>query len=51
MGAALLEAYRGLGYTVVANARSIDPSDDPGVAAVAGDIAELATAGRIVATR
>src|SRR5271157_5133281 len=50
MGAALVDAYRGLGYAVVANARSIAPSDDPGVAAVAGDIAEPATADRIVAT-
>ena len=50
MGAALVDAYRGLGYAVVANARSIAPSDDPGVATVAGDIAEPATADRIVAT-
>jgi NAD(P)-dependent dehydrogenase (short-subunit alcohol dehydrogenase family) len=48
IGAALVEAYRGLGYAVVANARSIAPSDDPDVAAVAGDIAEPATADRIV---
>ena len=49
IGAALVDAYRGLGYAVVANARSIASSDDPGVAAVAGDIAEPATADRIVA--
>ena len=35
---------------MVANSRSIAPSADPGVAAVAGDIAEPATADRIVAT-
>ncbi len=50
MGAALVEAYRGLGYAVVANSRSIAAGDDPGVAAVAGDIADPATADRIVAT-
>ncbi|OBH77168.1 3-oxoacyl-ACP reductase [Mycobacterium scrofulaceum] len=50
MGAALVRAYRELGYTVVANSRSIAPDDDPGVAAVAGDVADPATADRIVAT-
>ena len=50
MGAALVDAYRGLSYAVVANSRSIAPTDDPGVATVAGDIAEPATADRIVTT-
>ncbi len=50
MGAALVEAYRGLGYAVVANSRSIAAGNDPGVAAVAGDVADPATADRIVAT-
>jgi NAD(P)-dependent dehydrogenase (short-subunit alcohol dehydrogenase family) len=50
LGAAIVDAYRGLNYAVVANSRSITPSDDPGVAAVAGDIAEPATAERIVTT-
>ena len=50
MGAAMVDAYRGLDYAVVANSRSITPRDDPGVAAVAGDIAEPATADRIVTT-
>jgi NAD(P)-dependent dehydrogenase (short-subunit alcohol dehydrogenase family) len=49
-GAALVDAYRALDYAVVANSRSITPSADPGVAAVAGDIAEPATADRILAT-
>ena len=49
-GAALVDAYRGLNYAVVANSRSITPSDDRGIAAVDGDIAEPATADRIVAT-
>ena len=47
-GAALVDAYRGLDYAVVANSRSITPSADPDVATVAGDIAEPATADRIV---
>jgi NAD(P)-dependent dehydrogenase (short-subunit alcohol dehydrogenase family) len=50
IGAALVDAYRGLDYAVVASSRSITPTDDPGVAAVAGDIAEPATADRIIAT-
>jgi NAD(P)-dependent dehydrogenase (short-subunit alcohol dehydrogenase family) len=50
MGAALVDAYRRLNYAVVANSRSIAPTDDPGVATVAGDIAEPATADRIVTT-
>ena len=39
IGAALVTAYRKLGYAVVANSRSITPSDDPLVLTVAGDIA------------
>ncbi|SDL07763.1 NADP-dependent 3-hydroxy acid dehydrogenase YdfG [Nonomuraea maritima] len=39
VGAALVSAYRELGYAVVANARSIAPSTDPMVRTVAGDIA------------
>ena len=50
IGAALVDAYRGLDYAVVANSRSIAPSDDPNLAGVAGDIAEPATADRIVTT-
>jgi len=34
IGAALVDAYRGLGYAVVANSRSIQPSADAGVATV-----------------
>lgn len=49
MGAALVDAYRELDFAVVANSRSIAPSDDPGVAAVAGDVADPGTADRIVA--
>jgi len=50
IGAALVDAYRALNYAVVANSRSITLTDEPGVAAVAGDIAEPATADRIVTT-
>jgi NAD(P)-dependent dehydrogenase (short-subunit alcohol dehydrogenase family) len=50
IGAALVDAYRELDYAVVANSRSIASTDDPGVATVAGDIAEPATADRVVTT-
>ncbi|WP_433567173.1 SDR family NAD(P)-dependent oxidoreductase [Nocardia sp. CA-151230] len=49
IGAGLVEAYRKLGYAVVATARSIPESDDPAVLAIAGDIADAATADRIIA--
>jgi NAD(P)-dependent dehydrogenase (short-subunit alcohol dehydrogenase family) len=49
IGAALVPAYRKLGYAVVANSRSIAPSDDPGVLAVAGDVAVPGTGARIIA--
>jgi NAD(P)-dependent dehydrogenase (short-subunit alcohol dehydrogenase family) len=49
IGAALVPAYRKLGYAVVANSRSITPSDDPGVLAVAGDVAVPGVGARIVA--
>jgi NAD(P)-dependent dehydrogenase (short-subunit alcohol dehydrogenase family) len=48
IGAGLTTAYRQLGYAVVASALSIQPSEDPGVVAVQGDIAEPDTAERIV---
>ena len=47
IGAALVTAYRKLGYAVVANSRSITPSDDPLVRTVAGDIADPAVAARV----
>jgi NAD(P)-dependent dehydrogenase (short-subunit alcohol dehydrogenase family) len=49
IGAAIVQAYRKLGYRVVATSRTIKPSDDPGVATVAGDIGDRATAQRVVA--
>jgi NAD(P)-dependent dehydrogenase (short-subunit alcohol dehydrogenase family) len=48
IGAALVTAYRKLGYAVVANSRSITPSDDPMVRTAAGDIADPAVAARVI---
>jgi len=48
IGAAVVDAFRHDGYAVVAAARAIDQPSDPGVIAVSGDIAEPATARRIV---
>ncbi|MER6267298.1 SDR family oxidoreductase [Streptomyces sp900105755] len=49
IGAALVEGYRKLGHAVVATSRTIDPADDAGVLTVQGDIADPATAERVVA--
>jgi NAD(P)-dependent dehydrogenase (short-subunit alcohol dehydrogenase family) len=48
IGAGLVAGYRGRGWAVVANARTIRPSEDPDVLTVEGDIANPATADRIV---
>jgi NAD(P)-dependent dehydrogenase (short-subunit alcohol dehydrogenase family) len=48
IGAGLVTAYRKLGYAVVANARSITPSDDPMVLTVAGDIAAPGVGTRVI---
>jgi len=48
IGAGLVADYRRLGYAVVANSRSISPSDDPMVFAVSGDIAQPGVGQRIV---
>jgi NAD(P)-dependent dehydrogenase (short-subunit alcohol dehydrogenase family) len=48
IGAGIAAALRGAGYRVVATARSIPRSDDPDLLVVEGDIAEEATADRIV---
>ncbi|CAB3746098.1 SDR family NAD(P)-dependent oxidoreductase [Paraburkholderia solisilvae] len=50
IGAELVKAFRERGYGVVAVARSIKPSDDPGIATVAGDIGEREVAQRAVDT-
>src|SRR5271155_2712031 len=48
IGAGLTKAYRERGYAVIASARSIGPSEDSGIVAVEGDIADPQTAQRIV---
>jgi NAD(P)-dependent dehydrogenase (short-subunit alcohol dehydrogenase family) len=48
IGAAVVQAYRALDYRVVATSRSIQPSTDPNILTVAGDIADPATAQRVI---
>jgi NAD(P)-dependent dehydrogenase (short-subunit alcohol dehydrogenase family) len=48
IGAGLVAGYRRRGWAVVANALTIKPSQDPDVLTVSGDIAEPATADRII---
>jgi NAD(P)-dependent dehydrogenase (short-subunit alcohol dehydrogenase family) len=48
IGAGLVSAYRGLGYAVIANARSMPASEDPRIVTVAGDIGDPDTARRAV---
>ncbi|MER6355946.1 SDR family oxidoreductase [Streptomyces sp. NPDC001634] len=48
IGAGLVDAYRKLGYAVVATSRTIAPSTDAGVLTVQGDIADPATAERVI---
>jgi NAD(P)-dependent dehydrogenase (short-subunit alcohol dehydrogenase family) len=48
IGAGLVAGYRRLGYAVVANSRTISPSDDPMVLAVPGDIGQPGVGQRIV---
>ena len=45
---ALVEAYRGRNYRVVATARSVKPSRDPDILGVPGDIADRKTAERLI---
>ncbi|WP_255745013.1 SDR family oxidoreductase [Streptacidiphilus sp. ASG 303] len=49
LGAAIVDAYRKAGHAVVATSRSIAPSDDAGILTVQGDIADPATAERVIA--
>ncbi|WP_030177170.1 SDR family NAD(P)-dependent oxidoreductase [Streptomyces sp. NRRL S-813] len=49
IGAGLVDAYRKLGYSVVATSRSIAASQDADVLTVRGDIADPATAERVIA--
>ncbi|HEY2239591.1 MAG TPA: SDR family oxidoreductase [Streptosporangiaceae bacterium] len=50
IGAGLIQGYRRQGWAVLASARTIKPSADPDLVTVEGDIAEAATAERIIAT-
>jgi NAD(P)-dependent dehydrogenase (short-subunit alcohol dehydrogenase family) len=50
IGAETVKAFRKLGHQVVATSRSIKPSDDANIATVAGDIADPATARRVIET-
>jgi NAD(P)-dependent dehydrogenase (short-subunit alcohol dehydrogenase family) len=50
IGAGLTKAYRERGYAVIVTARSIVQSEDAGIVAVEGDIADPDTAQRIVDT-
>jgi NAD(P)-dependent dehydrogenase (short-subunit alcohol dehydrogenase family) len=49
LGEAIVRGYRDRNYRVVANSRSIKPSTESDVLAIAGDIADPETAERIVA--
>ena len=48
IGAGLVDAYIAKGYRVVATSRSIKPSSNPDVLAVAGDIGDPATGPRVI---
>jgi NAD(P)-dependent dehydrogenase (short-subunit alcohol dehydrogenase family) len=48
IGAGLVEGYRRRGWAVVANSLHIEPSSDPAVLTVQGDISEPATADQII---
>jgi NAD(P)-dependent dehydrogenase (short-subunit alcohol dehydrogenase family) len=48
IGAGLVAAYRKLGYSVVANSRTISPSEDAGILTVPGDISDPAIGARVI---
>jgi NAD(P)-dependent dehydrogenase (short-subunit alcohol dehydrogenase family) len=48
IGAEIVKAFRKLDYFVVATSRTIKPTDDAGILAVAGDIGDPATAARVI---
>ncbi len=50
IGAGLVDGYRKLGYAVVANSRTIAPTEDFDLVTVAGDISDPEVAERVVAT-
>ena len=49
IGAALVQAFRARDYLVAANSRSITASADPGIATIAGDVADPKTADLVFA--
>ena len=49
IGAGLVKAFRDRNYRVVANSRSIKPASDEDILTAAGDIADPATAKRLIA--
>ncbi|MET7915397.1 SDR family oxidoreductase [Streptomyces avermitilis] len=51
IGAGLVDAYRKLGYADVATSRTIAPVNDAGALTVQGDIADPATAERVISAR
>jgi NAD(P)-dependent dehydrogenase (short-subunit alcohol dehydrogenase family) len=48
IGAGLVQAFRDRDYRVIANSRSIKPSSDPDILAIAGDISDRAVAERVI---
>jgi len=48
IGAGIVAGYRQRGWSVVASARTIEPSGDPDLVTVAGDITDPATADQII---
>jgi NAD(P)-dependent dehydrogenase (short-subunit alcohol dehydrogenase family) len=48
IGAGIVAGYRERGWAVVANARTMKPSDDPAVVTIEGDISEAGTADLII---
>jgi NAD(P)-dependent dehydrogenase (short-subunit alcohol dehydrogenase family) len=48
IGAEVVKAFRKLDYRIVATSRTIKPSDDPNILAIAGDIGDPATAQRVI---
>lgn len=48
IGSVLVDAYRALGYRVVATARSVPESDDPGMVAVSADLSDPRSGGVVI---
>lgn len=48
LGAATVAAYRKLGWSVVANSRNIEPSDDPDLLTIVGDVSDPAVGVRVI---